>query len=251
MDILSSRKWMDMAKLVIMFAVTDIAFHYQIHQNQQIMEASQILHQQHVCNQTVIEEKYFKDANSSNFSKTAKQLFIAAILRFLFIVMCSQLRVRQAVPKVLKPYIGYIIGCFVYIFFIHAVIRLLVDSEKPNILHQPIYIFLCIFNTAANISACLVSRHVLLVNERVDNAGDQKAQTNMKRNEEIDLDSAERTIPTLTMIRKLAFWYKSQIKWIALGYFCVAVKMVSKYLLHVNCIINKIFTIVTEPANTV
>ncbi len=222
---------------ILLLSALDISIHYQLYKDHQVPQVSQDpqLKEQHTTNLSQPEGPQAEDFNSSSFSVTAHQFLIAAVLRTLLILVSCQLCVTKAIPKVLQPHMGYVIGAFVYVFYIHAVARLLVDSERPNVIQTPSYVFICVFNVIANISALLIVRNIVFHSVETDkNTDDVNTEEKDKQNEkedepkEKDLEEGERTQSTLTMLWKLAGWYRSQAKWIAAGYFCLFARMPCK-----------------------
>lgn len=234
--------WKRMLSKILLLSALDVSVHYQLYlDNVPLPQGSQV-HESldhHSLNLSQAQHSHAEDLSSSSFSVTAHQFLIAAVLRILLILFCCQLCVTKAIPKVLQPNMGYIIGGFGYIFFVHALGRLLLDSERPNVILSPSYVFICIFNITANICALLITREMVSNSIKVDKETDeikseQSDKQDEKEPEEKDLEEGERTQSTFIMLWKLAGWYRSHAKWIAAGYFCLFARMPCKLYLYNN-----------------
>ena len=216
--------WIKLMSRILLLAGLDISIHYQFSIDQQL-DGIDLEKNNYTLDATVV----LDDPTPYNYHDTAQQLLYSAMARFIFVLTCWQLSRKKAIPKAVQPVAGYVIGGFVYLFFIHALYRLLLHSEQYGLALSLSYTFLTVFNVIANIATCFMARHVVLASGAIEEPKSDIDENN--EDGEKDIENGERTIPMITMLGKLALWYRHEFKWIILGYLCLAVKM-SMYALE-------------------
>ena len=210
-------QWMKMTLFLAAFCTVDIAVHYQYIpvEKQDIISA-----------ENKQGSHYFTLGLEHSF--TANILWFSSICRAVLLFLLFRICEQKCIPKFIQPHIHYVTMTMTFIFCSITMWRLLLDSEPPNSIFYFGYLCYCSLDVMFTLAEYVFNRHVIKQSGAVGDDALENEDT--KRQKRKKKKKKERTVPFLTMVKKLTFWYTSEWLPMVVAYSLMTIRTFGKSL---------------------
>ena len=134
-------EWEKLSGYLALICGVDIQLHYQL-MSDAVLNTGDSLHTTNESLTSQSNSTITTVYTSQSHSKTATILYYSSIIRMLLVLTCFIVCKKKCLPKIIQPYMHYVMMTTVFILCSLTMWRLLLDSEPPNTVAYFGYIFL-------------------------------------------------------------------------------------------------------------